>query len=581
MMVQAIRKFPLIGLLSVFLFSLWAVLVVYLAPQYQNSAGTDPLAMIDVLFPSFWVVLGVFVGVCFYTFIQRGVPRWLHMLLLSQFALMLYYTPFLLSGFSWCPDSLWHGGVASYIPQILSGSQVAISDYAHAYPLLPISTYLVEQTFGVNIFDYSLYFYPVICTVLFAVLAYFFAYRMFGSKTAFLTMLFTLPTLHYIEMHVSPFSAGTIILLGALILSTYKSLLAVSLSILSFILLAIVHPISPLMLGVYFFSVFAVNLIFRRRNGEGAQSTYFFLPQLVLISAIWVAWTTYAMTIYIGVQTSVMNLLNFSFLSRLFVASEFTIGQGGFIYSWIQNLSLLIYGIIFVLIFSGRLPSIRTLRSFFKIKSVFLDFFKKVFSSLTVKRMSLALSAVIYAAGGFLFFLTSGERFLLGRGLLYFVLMGSMVIATYFVTEGSRFYRAKTYLALGLVVFLVCTFPVISYSKESYNTFTPSADAGLQFLSSRVDLSQNSVSMTSSQQLASYANLSEGLDLVRFPPNLANNEPDVIAMRINGFFLISMRNDLSFTDNGYTRLADRLEDGSDYSKVYSNSQFDVFLHSDS
>jgi len=132
-----------------------------------------------------------------------------------------------------------------------------------------------------------------------------------------------------------------------------------------------------------------------------------------------------------------------------------------------------------------------------------------------------------------------------------------------------------------LVVFLVCTFPVISYSKEAYNPFTPSADAGLQFLSDKVDLSQHSVSMTSSQQLASYANLSEGLDLVRFPPNLASNEPDVIAMRINGYFLISMRNDLSFTDNGYTRLAANLEEDSDYSKVYSNSQFEVFVHSDS
>jgi len=165
--------------------------------------------------------------------------------------------------------------------------------------------------------------------------------------------------------------------------------------------------------------------------------------------------------------------------------------------------------------------------------------------------------------------------------LLYFVFMGSMVIASYFVTQGSKYRMAKKILALNLVVFLVCTFPVISYSKESYNTFTPSADAGLQFLSGKVDLSQNSVSMTSSQQLASYANLSKGLDLVRFPPNLASIEPDVIAMRINGYFLISMRNDLSFTNNSYTRLDGNLQGNSEYSKVYSNSQFEVFVHSGS
>ena len=580
-MIKSINKVPLIGLSSVLLFSVWAILILYLAPQYQNAAGNDPLAMIDILYPSFWIILLVFVGLCFLAFVQSDVPHWLHMLLLAQFALMLYYTPFLLSGFSWSPDSLWHGGVASYIPQILSGAPVALSDYAHAYPLLPISTYVVEQVFRVNIFVYSLYIYPVICTVLFSALAYFFAYRMFGSKAAFLTMLFTLPALHYVEMHVSPFSAGTIILLVALILSTYKSQLTISLSILTFFLLTIIHPISPLMLGAYFFSVFAVNFLFRRKNAEDVPSKLFFLPHLILIFTLWVAWTTYAMTIYIGVQTSVLNLLNFNFLSRIFYASEFTVGQGGFIYSWIQNLSLVVYAIIFVLIFTGRLPGISAIRDFFKKKFSFLSFFRKKYSSLTYRRMSLTLAALIYAAGGFLLFLSSGERFLLGRGLLYFIFMGSMVIATYFVTQGSKYQRAKKILALNLVVFLVCTFPVISYSKEAYNTFTPSANAGLQFLTDKIDLSQNSVSMTSSQQLASYANLSKGLDLVRFPPNLRAIEPDVIAMRINGYFLISMRNDLSFTNNSYTRLDANLQGNPDYSKVYSNPQFEIFMNSGS
>jgi hypothetical protein len=548
-------------------------LTLFLAPQYQNTAGTNPLAMIDVLFPSFWILLLAFVGICFLAFMRSNVPRWLHILLLAEFALMLYYTPFLLSGFSWSPDNLWHGGVASYTPQIFAGNSVALSDYAKAYPLLPVSTYLVEQIFTISIFDYSLYIYPVICTVLFSTLAYFFGSRMFGPKVAFLALLFTMPALHYIEMHVSPFSAGTIILLAALILSTYKNKLAQALTVLSIILIVIIHPISPLMLGVYLFSVLAVNFVFWKKGQKQNPTRFSFLPQISVICGLWIAWivwTAYAMTVYLGVKTSVLNLLNLNFLSRIAFAADFTVGSGGFIYPWVQDLSLIIYGIIFLLLFTGRLPSLGDIRSFFKKKLV----------SVPHKQMSLALAAVIYAAGGFLLFLSSGERFLLGRGLLYFVFMGSLVIATYFVTQTPKAHRTKTIFAFGLVIFLVCTFPLISYSKEAYNTFTPSADAGLQFLSNKVDLSKNSVSMTSSQQLASYANLSEGLDLVRFPPNLASNKPDVIAFRINGFFLISMRNDLSFTNNSYTRLAANLGERSDYSKVYSNSQFEVFVHSE-
>ena len=542
-------------------------MVVFLAPQYQNMAGSDPLAMINVLFPSFWVILIAFVGVCFVAFVQPGVPRWLHMLLLAQFALMLYYTPFLLSGFSWSPDSLWHGGVASYMPQILSGSSFVLTDYARAYPLLYSVTYVIEYISGMNIFTYSLYVYPVICTVLFSVLSYFFASRVFNPKTAFLAMLFALPTLHYIEMHVSPFSAGTIVLLLSLIFWTYQSKLAIGLSFLSIGALVLIHPISPVMLGVFFFSVVAVNVVFRKRISNEAGSKFFGLPFLVLVVGIWGAWTVIASSFFVGVRSAVSSILHFSFLSRLFTVSEFTVGGSGFIYPWIQNLSLAIYGFIFILVLSGLIIRFKGLKSFVSGK----------LNSLTYKRLILVFAAAIFAVMSFLLFLSSGERFLLGRGLLFFLFMGSMVIATYFVVESPRWRRTKLIVALVLVVFLVCTFPVISYSKEAYNSFTPSADEGLKFLSSEIDLSQNSLSMTSMQQLASYVDLSKGLTLIPFPPNMTTSSPDVIAMRINGYFLISMRSDLSFTNNSYTRLNDYLDSSPDYNKVYSNSQFEIYV----
>lgn len=571
MLVATNRRVGLIGLSSILLFVVWVFLILFLAPQYQNTAGADPLAMINVLFPSFWILLLAYVLIFFSAFVLQGTPRWLHMLLLAQFALILYYTPFLLSGFSWSPDSLWHGGVASYMPQILSGHDFVLTDYAHAYPLMFSLTYVVEWISGMSVFTYSLYVYPVVCTVLFSTLSYFLASRLFNARIAFLAMLFTLPALHYVEMHVSPFSAGTIILLISLILWTYHSKLAIGLSFLSVIALVLVHPVSPLMLGIFFFSVLVINLVFRKRiSSEDSATKVYGLAYLVLSVGVWASWTVIASSFYVGVRSAVSNILNFSFLSRLFTVSDFTLGKSGFIYGWIQNLSLgiyaLIFGIVFVLVFGGRIVNIRHLR----VSSKQLD-------SQMFKRLVLILASVIYAAISFMLFLSSGERFLLGRGLLYFILMGAMVIATYFVIEGPRWQNVKTFAALALIIFLVCSFPLIAYSKESYNTFTPSADKGLQFLSSKIDLSQNSLSMSSEQQLASYADLSKGLILLPFPPNMTSSSPDVVAMRINGYYLISMRGDLSFTNNSFTRLNIYLENSPDYNKVYSNSQFEIFV----
>lgn len=565
-MIEVRNNVRLISLSSIALFSTWIAVVIALAPFYQNLAGSEPLSMIDVLFPSFWIILLAFVGICFVAFLQSGIPRWLHMLLLAQLSLMLFYTPFLISGFSWSPDSLWHGGVASYLPEIFSGVDVASSAYAHAYPLSFFITYLAEQT-GINVFTYSLYIYPVVCTILFSVLAYFFASRVMDSKTAFLAMLITLPALHYLELHVSPFSAGTILFFVALIFFSYKGKLTKILGLVSVFLLVIVHPISPIMLAVYFFSFALVGFFFKTNIPHKLKSNLSNIGFLIFTGVLWGVWTIYAGSVYTGVQTSVASFFDLTFLSRLFVVSDFATGGAGFIYPWIHNLSLGIYALILILFFSGHLPSYKDLRQFFERK----------LSDLTVKRLSLIFAAIIYAALGFLLFLSSGERFLLGRGLLFFIFFGSLVIASYFVSQSLRWRSFRFAFVFVLVIFLFCTFPVISYSKEAYNTFTPSANTGLSFLSSNTDLSAHSVSMSYSQQLASYANISNGLDIVRFPPNMSSVNPDIVAMRINGYFLVSMRNDLSFENNSYTRLSDYLIRSSEYNKVYSDSNFNIYV----
>ncbi len=123
---------------------------------------------------------------------------------------------------------------------------------------------------------------------------------------------------------------------------------------------------------------------------------------------------------------------------------------------------------------------------------------------------------------------------------------------------------------------------MISYSKEAYNTFTPAANMGLSFIGTYVDVSQRTISMGMVQQLASYVNLSRGLHMVEFykltgPEELDALSPDIVVLRINTYYAVSMRYDASFENNSYTQLSDALEQNPSYIRVYSNSQFEVYV----
>jgi len=579
MITRFLKNSRVLAALSVIIFGFWGTFVLITSSEYQNIAGylnasSDGLfrgfAMIEVLFPEFWIILSFFVGICFLTFRWFKDKSWLHMLLLGELSLILFFTPFLLGGFSWSPDSLWHGGAANYIPEILAGSNPTLTHYVQSYPLSFFTSYVGQQVLGIGVFNYTLYVYPLFCIVLIVESAYLFASRMLGKKIAFISLLMTLPSWHYFEGHVSPFSFGTILVFSVLILLTSKRRGVVALSLGGMFVLVTAHPISPVALGVFLFAAMATNFFlksFAENRGFSQKSSL--IPILLFLGVSWFAWTFFqAAKLYDGVDIAVSNVLSFNFINKIIYASSFTAGGDSFIIPEIHQLSLAIYGIlVIVLIIAGR---------------DFLDVIrrKKIDFELVEKRLMLSLAAVIYAGMGFMLFLSSGERFLLGRGLLFFLFMGFMVIATYLFSKNKAFSRIKRTIAWTLVLFLLFSFPVISYSKESYNTFTPSAHAGLLFLGENIDLSNDrTISMMMDQQLASYVDLNENFTMLAFPPDLNKTSPDVIVLRINAYFVISMRYDLSFDNNSYTQLRDNLVGNSNYSRVYANPDFEIYVRS--
>jgi len=576
--------------LSLTQFFAWLIIVISLSGTYVGAAVSDPLAMINVLFPYFWIILITFVATCFLAFVKKDSPRWLHTVLLVQFGLFLFYTPFLLGSFSWSPDSLWHGGVASYMPSILEGAKYPLTQYAQSYPFSFLITYGAETAFNVDVVTYTLYVFPPVCIAAIATLSYLFISRITSGRTAFLSLLLALPALHYLEPHVSPFATGTVLLFASFLLLTYKGKAAIALNIIVITILVLTHPISPLFLGIYLSAVLIVAIIKKIRSLLTKKVvTYSIKPGVILVLlgflvTFWAYWTMYeASPNYTGVQAPLTKLLSAQFLTNLFKSVEWTTSGQGFIYPEISQLSLLIYAAFMISVLSILALTIFKFIRHKSVLSIVSVNLAKLFRTKSIQgpfylRLVLVLMAIGSAAMSYLLFSSSGERFLLGRGLIFFLIMGSVAICTFVNYNSYRKFRIQTAVIFVGVLFLVSTFPIVSYSKESYNTFTPNAEKGLIFLGS-LDLSNKTVCMTSSQQLASFADLSVGLELIDFPPNLAVEKPDIIVLRINSYYFMAMRYNMSFTNNSYVQLLSYLENSVEYTEIYSDPEFLVYERS--
>lgn len=565
-------KKPFVGWISVASVSLlgfWLFFIRSILGTFQNAHGSDPLAMINVLFPVFWFILFAYVFLSFLTVYLSLDDKFLHILLLCGISLILFLTPFLLSGFSWSPDSLFHGGIASYIPEILGGESLPLSGYAASYPLSFIGTYLVEAGTGLNIVQFSLYVYPVIFIVAFTVLAYILVSWLLGSSKAFVSMLIALPALHFIEPHISPFSVGTILILISLITLTSESKKMRLLFFFSILALVLTHPISPLSLGIFFASALIIRFFERQLSRRSRPYSTNLISNiswesLFLLGIFWLIWTlNWATAKYPSVNYAISKLVTLQFLQDVHLVAEFT-GSGGFIYQDIQLLNLFIYGIFGIIDLTVFLLNFRKLRSDKKDPYLVLKLF-------------FSFSSLIFAVYSYILFLGTGEHVLLGRGLLFFILNSSIAFTIQIYQNNQKLLKkTKILVIFTMIIFLFITFPVLSYSKEAYNIHTPTSGAGLAFIGNNLDLSTQSISMAADRQLASYIDLNKGLMLSTYPPNITNIAPNYIALRINSYFLTSMRHDLNFQNNSFTQLRETIKATPTYNKIYTNSLFDIY-----
>lgn len=562
---------------SVVMFVAWMFIIYNAKSSFLRMANINPLAMIDALFPHFWLVLSIYCGFFLILFFSREKRRLAHVILLVQFALILHFTPFAMSGLTWNPDNLWLSSVAKYVPQVLIGEEVMLSIYAGTFPGSFILTQFITEVTGLDIFLFTR-IYPIFSIVALTLIGYILTSKFVGQRVAFFSTFLVLLGWHYVDFHACPHMTGLLLLLTAMILLTHNKRKSVAVAFLVILALVLSHPISPLNLGIFLSVAYVCIYLIRRVIGKETESMRWVWSKKVLIlflGSAWITWLFYAVfPLNRSIEYALRRILTLRFsMSFIKRATEFSLGGGSFFYQWIFDLTRLTY--VSYLIIAGIL----VLYDIFIFK-----LFRERVNDLLLKKTVLIISSICFVGFSYFLLLGTGDHHLLYRGQIPFILMISAYVASYFLITKRKNVKWRSYVVKLLfsfwVFFLAVSFPIVSYSIGAYNSFPQSEGIGMQFIAEKTLLFGKTVSMTTEQQITPYLDLLNNetvFQRVDFPPNLNKTMPDIVILKRSSFYTLALRYDLNLTNNRFIVLKDQLDSAIEYDIIYSNPTVEAYV----
>jgi hypothetical protein len=554
----------ILAVVGILLYSL-AVWLAY--PEFQSTRLDDPLAELHSLSPLYYVAIALAALSIVCCLVWRVGSTAVHLALLLVFAGMLWLTPYFLTGFVRLGDAPWHVGVGMRVTEVLDGASIPFTWYASHYPVSYVWHNVFVTTLGIEPSTY-ITLYPVACTTLFVLLCYCLVSRLFDGRVALLALLLAIPGLHYLQLHASPHTMGTVLMLAALLLLTMRvsSARVVPLVALLVGCMIAAHPTSPLLFAIFVGAALLAGVIYSRRI---ARSHVMLLALLLLCMGGWYLWYTFHPA---GIEGG--GVAQMAAPGGLDVAAGFLTGTR-FVYANIYSLNKGIYYLYALLAVAGVLYAVAG--SYLKDKDVKL--WLRTVGGLRRSETLLAISVLPLVLLTFL--LAENAHELIESGLTYIILAASCVMASIAVRVQWPAPRLATVPALAVVVLLTLTHPVVAYSIDAYSSAPRSEKDGLEFLTSAVPMAGRSMVMFKDDQLSLLAG--SGIDHTEFlhttdpyRPQFEALRPDIFVYRNTGYYYAAMRIDLSFEDNRFTTYraaADRLE----YDRVYSSPTFEVYL----
>jgi hypothetical protein len=560
---------------------LWVLSLFYAYPEFQSTRLTESLAEIHSLVPLYYIAIGL-VALSSLACVIWGVGgRGLHILLLTVFAIMLWVTPYLLTSFVRLPDSPWHVGSALNIPEIINGEPVPLSVYAWDFP----GSFVYHYSF-VNILDAEpltyIYFFPLFCALLFVLLCYLLAVRVFNSKIAFLAMLLAIPGLHYLQLHASPHTVTALIMLTALLLLSTRGAARKAIPVTSILVIIIVvsHATTPLLFSIFLTAVLVMGIVYSRRIRRVQIAL---MGLLIICLAGWFSWFSYhplsptVQTAGEGIESKSAEGIYQSLRADFDVAGEFLTGTR-FLYGSIYNLNKIIY---FLYAAAAALGLVYVASRNYIGRTGFRDWLSKIGG---IKRSEAILAITIIPLLILTFLLAGRSHVLIETGLSYIVLALSCIVASVVTRRNWSIKGVMKLPLILLVLFLTLSSPIVAFSIDAYSSFPGSEEEGLQFLSRYGSLEGKSVATTNSVQLAGYIQTSQNdisildiKDIWALDPS--ENMADTVIFRNTGYYYTALRLDLSLEDNHFTQYRYKIENAG-YGKIYSSPTFEVYSYNE-
>jgi len=580
-------------IISTMVSSIYWLSVSLVHTEYLNSRSTDPLAMLHSLTPFWYVMMVLFAVLCF-TCVLYGIGnKYIHILLLIQFSLMLWFTPYYLSGFSRVTDSLWHVGIAKHLPEIAEGHQIMFSNYYEQYPSSYILNYAVMGISGIDAFIYAQLIYPLFCIIGIVLLWYVFVSRLFTYKIAFIAGLIAILGPYSPEVHISPHSLGTLlVLVSAILLVTCRDRKSKIIGILLTLTLITVHPISPLILLIFIIAPYIAKVFAHNVKLPSLRSG---ILAILAILCGWFSWALFHATqTGTSIAKSIYNIMTLNFAKQLEMVGSQATYTAGSVFPEISLLSKIVfysYLIIPLMFFCYAIIGLDLRKG---IKKLFLQIGERLrYERLLM--LSIAFLCAILSLASVFSGLEVGERafYLWERSFFYFILAVSAYVASNLLIKRVHSSRKRkwTYakaLTISWLIFLALAYPITHPQSEAYQIYPPSEDTGMRFLQSRVPLSSKTLSMFLPNQLASYVDPETRFtyqtteDRMKFLLELPLNNrssllPDIMVFRRTEYFYVAYTYDMSFENNRYTRAITWIEGSCEFNKIYSSPTFEVYI----
>jgi len=547
---------------------------VYLAyTRFNNTRLVDPLAEANSLFPLYYVAIGLTAALCAACFFMRVNNKYLHMLLVWMFAMMLWFTPYYLAGFVRLPDGPWHVGVGLQISEVMQGATVTFSEYGWSFP----GSFIYHRAFltilGIEPTGYIALLFPFLCISVFVLLWYVLVAKLFDGRVAFLSVLIAIPGLHYIQSHPSPHTLAALLMLSALLLALTKGTAAKVLAIVAVVAIIISHPTTPLLLAIFLTAALLTNMVYSRR----LRRTQVALAGILLLCFVgWYLWLSYYHVVPTGAVSEGELVHEVEVPAGMGISQQYLTGTA-FVYAGIFNLNKAVY--FFYAILAAAAVAYVAAKTFIRERRVGKWVAKLGGIQPGQALMAMTVPPLIVLS----VLLAETAPCLLETGLTFAVLALSCVIASVIPFSGQ--YKGRTWGVIGVSVltgllFLTFSFPTIAYYIDAYSSFPESEERGLGFVATSVPLDERTIATNSVNQLALY--LDDPLNKTklvalhqRIPPDLDESQPHVVVFRSTGYYYAAMRHDLSFEDNRYSEYS-RFVDVNEYDKVYSNPTFEVY-----